>query len=165
MKPIHQRQRKGLVEREVAGAETPEVDEDGTFALAIFPVDQYLNDAAIRQAVNDIARGGTADIKPVDAKGLLPFHPISMDAIRQKKDMDVYILLSCYGTLVRTRTVIKNGVALTNPPPEDYLCDSCHTAGWLKQEFQTSKLDSANVSTWICPACLKLKPEERDVRF
>ena len=136
-----------------------------SFTLAIFPVSRYLGDAALQQAVVELADRGRSDIKPADARALLPFHPLGQEVLKEKPDMDVYCLLSVYGNLVRTHVVVANGVARTNPPPEGYVCDSCHARGWLKKEFQESKLDGANIPVWLCPDCSKLKPEERDVRF
>jgi hypothetical protein len=140
-----------------------EADEEDRITLAIFPVSQYLGDARLRKTVMDRASSG--NLKPADAQVFLPFHPLSMEALKQVRDADVYCLLGIHGILVRTHVVLTNGIARTNPPPEDYLCDSCHAKGWLKKEFQDSKIDGANIPVWLCAKCSKLKPEERDVRF
>jgi len=136
---------------------------DDQFTLAIFPTNQYLGDAALRKVVVGLASSG--DLKPANVQALLPFHPLSMEAFKQERDADVYCLLGMYGSLVRTHVVLTNGIARTNPPPEGYLCDSCHIKGWLKKEFQDSKIDGANIPVWLCPNCSRLRPEQRDVRF
>ena len=154
------------MEKELASprGQAKEVDDD-RFTLAIFPVSQYLGDAALRRAVVELSGRGRTDIKPSAAQALLPFHPLSMAVLKEKGDMDIYCLIVMYGTLIRTHVVIAKGFARTNPPPEDYVCDSCHVKGWLKKDYQNSKLDGANIPVWLCPACSRLKPEERDIRF
>jgi hypothetical protein len=137
-------------------------DED-TFTLAMFPVDRYLGDSVLQKSIMNLV--SSRNVRPTDAQTLLPFHPLSLEALKQGADMDVYCLVGIYGRLVRTHVVTENGVALTNPPPKDYLRDSCHIKGWLKKDFQDSKIDGANIPVWLCPSCSKLKPEERDVRF
>jgi hypothetical protein len=151
------------MEKEPADSQNEAVDEE-QFTLAIFPVSRYLEDAALRQAVIELTKNPSG-IKQADSQTLIPFRPLPMDALKQKQDMDVYCLLGIHGMLVRTRVVTTGSVARTNPPPDGYLCDSCHVKGWLKQDFQDSKIDGANISVWLCPACSKLEPEERDVRF
>ena len=74
-------------------------------------------------------------------------------------------MLVIHGKLTRTRCVVTNGVGLTNPPPEGYLCDSCHARGSLQKDFQDSGLDGANFAVWLCPDCSMLEPKRRDVRF
>ncbi len=125
---------------------------------------QYLSDPDLRKAVIKAARNW-ADIEKAGTQDLLQFHPMSKEVLKQKPDMDVYCLMAFYGELVRTHVVSGNGHARTNPPPEEFHCDSCHTRGWLKQDFQYSMIDGANISVWLCPACSKLKPAERDIRF
>ena len=137
---------------------------DNRVMLAIFfPVHQYLGDAALRKIVVDIARSERMD--PADARVLNSFHPIAKEGLKQLRDVDVYGLLGMSGRLIRTHLVLTNGVARTNPPPEGYLCDSCHRKGWLMKRYQDSKIDGANIPVWLCPDCMRLKPEERDVRF
>ena len=143
--------------------EKPDVDEEDRFTLAIFPVKQYLSDAALQKAVVGITDG--RDFTLADAQALTSFHPLGGEVLKQKVDNDVYGLLGIYGKLVRTHIVMANGFAQTNPPPNGYICDSCHTKGWLKKDFQDSKIDGANVAVWLCMACSKLVPEQRDVRF
>jgi hypothetical protein len=150
------------MERKLTDAQGKAVGED-RFTLAIFPVNQYLGDAALQKATVDLASSGS--LKPADAQALLPFHPLNMNALKQEHDIDAYCLLGVYGGLVRTHLVMTNGIARTNPPPEGYLCDSCHTKGWLRKDFQNSKIDGANIPVWLCPNCSRLKPEEREVRF
>ncbi len=140
-------------------------DDDDRFTLAIFPVSQYLADAELRQAVIGLTGSGRSNIEPADAQALVRFHPLSPTALKEKREMDAYVLIGMYGTLVRTHVVVTNGSARTNPPPDDYACDSCHTKGWLKKDYQDSKLDGANIPVWLCPDCSKLKPEGRDIRF
>ena len=133
--------------------------------LAIFPVAQYLSDASLRQVVVDIVKGSTDVEKVVDRPTLLPFHPLGAEDLKQKRDVDAYALLLFQGIFVRTHVVVANGLSHTNPPPEGYVCDSCHARGWLRKDYQDSKLDGANIPVWLCPDCSKLEPEERNVRF
>ncbi len=138
--------------------------DDDQFILAIFPVDQYLGDTALQKAVVGVTSSG--DARPADSGTLLSFHPLGIEVLKRKEsNMDVYSLLIMFGNLVRTHVVVTNGISRTNPPPEGYLCDSCHTKGWLKEGFQDSKIDGATIPVWLCPKCSRLDPEERDVRF
>jgi hypothetical protein len=144
-----------------------EPEDADRFMVAIFPSKQYLESATLREAVaklaNSMMDGGQAD--PQAREAVQSFHPITMEQLKQKPDIDAYGVMGIYSMLVRTRFVTNDGFARSNPPPDDYLCDSCHTKGWLKKEFQDSKIDGANVCVWLCPACLKLEPEQRDIRF
>jgi DNA polymerase III alpha subunit (gram-positive type) len=90
---------------------------------------------------------------------------VTTEELKQKHDIDAYGLIGLKGKLIRTHFITTNGIARTNPPPDDYLCDSCHIKSWLKLSYQDSKVDGANVPVWLCPNCSKLKPENRDVRF
>jgi len=150
------------VEGKSVGPDELEADED-RFTLALFPVGQYLSDTTLQQTVTKLTRSGGA--KPTDVDALSPFHPLGIETLKQKHDVDVYCLLVTHGSLVRTHVILTNGIACTNPPPDGYLCDSCHTKGWLKKEFQDSKIDGANIPVWLCPSCSRLEPEARDVRF
>jgi hypothetical protein len=135
--------------------------------VAVFPSKQYLESVALQEAVarllKETANGGPGSREAQQM--VQSFDPIRPDALKHKPDMDAYALMGIYGMLVRTHVVAKNGVSQTNPPPADFRCDSCHTKGWLKQDFQDSKIDGANISVWLCPTCSKLEPEKRDIRF
>jgi hypothetical protein len=152
------------MEKEPEGA-LKRAANSASITLAFFPVSQYLGDAALRQAAIDLARHSPDIEKAADRPSLASFHPLSAGELKQKRDMDVYGLVVMHGSLSRTHIVTTNGVARTNPSPEGYICDSCHTNGGLKQDHQNSKLDGAKIPVWLCPDCSRLKPEERDVRF
>jgi hypothetical protein len=147
---------------DAAAAEAVGADPKDTFTLAIFPKNQYLSDPMLQKAVIELAKSG--NLKQADSQALLPFHPMGVEVLKQKPDQDVYFLLGVYGNLGRHHVVATNGISRTNPPPDDYLCDLCHTKGWLKKSFQESKIDGANIAVWLCPDCSKLEPEKRDVR-
>lgn len=133
--------------------------------LGVFPVNQYLENDSLRQTAIAAAKYSPDIEEAADRPSLAPFHPLTMEEFKRRRDCDVYAVMVIHGRLVRTRAVIIDGFAQTNPPPAGYVCDSCHTKGWLKQTFQDSPLDGANVAAWLCPECSRLKPEERGIRF
>ena len=141
-----------------------EPDDAHRVTLAIFPVSQYLGDPAIQKTVA-AALAKPRGLTSADTQALHHFHPLSTEEFRQKRDSDVYLLFGTQGKLIRTHAVVTNGISRTNPPPEGYLCDSCHSKGWLKKDFQDSRLDGANIAVWLCPDCSRLGPGKRDVRF
>ena len=145
----------------------PSMQTETRFPIAIFPREQYLGDENLRQAVARVASTVRRSNLHEDST-LRQFHPMGPDSLKNdenRPNMDLVGLSAVDGHVVRTRVIIKSGIRQTNPPPEDYHCDSCHTKGWLKKEFQNSKLDGANVAVWLCLECSKLDPDKRDIRF
>lgn len=130
----------------------------------MFRTSQYLNDTACQKAMAELARNWPRDDQTAQ-RLIASFHPLSTDELKDLAEVDGFFLQKIQDVFVRTHFVKRNGVAYTNPPPADYHCDSCHTKGWLRKDFQDSKLDGANIPVWLCRACTKLDPGKRDIRF
>jgi len=140
-------------------------ESDNEMMVVVFRASQYLNDTACQQAMVKITHDGP-DKNPAATNELIDsFHPLTKDELKQLPDVDAYGFTWMRGTLVRTHVVKKNRFARTNPPPDDYHCDSCHTKGWLQMQYQRSKIDGAVVPAWLSLACKKLEPNKRDIRF
>jgi len=142
-----------------------EGENSGNPMMVIFRASQYLSDTACQRAMVRITHDGP-DKNPAATKELVDsFHPLTKDELKQLPEVDAYGFTWIKGALVRTHVVTKNGFARTNPPPDDYRCDSCHVKGWLQMHYQRSKVDGAVVPVWLCPTCKKLEPNERGIRF
>jgi len=131
--------------------------------MGIFRTNEYLSDPECQKIVAKAAdswEGKKAFVGLVSRTT-----SIAQEDLKNQKNADLYFVLSIAGTLIRTHMVIKEGIKGLNPPPDDYLCDSCHRKGWLNLGYQESKLDGASIPVWLCLECEKLEPKERDVRF
>ena len=86
--------------------------------LGIFPVAQYLDDPALRQAVAEIVRNAADIEKATEVPSLRQFHPLSVEEVRKAAELDAYSLASLYGILVRADIVVASGSASrTRRPP------------------------------------------------
>jgi len=85
-----------------------------------------------------------------------------MEEIKQARDIDAFFLQSIQGTLSRVHFVKKDGVGRLNPAPDDFHCESCQVKGWLRKEFEVSKIDGAVAPVWLCPSCAKLSAKSEE---
>jgi hypothetical protein len=123
--------------------------------IAIFPSSQYLADGPCQKLMLELARDWKGSTPAIEDR-IAPFHPLSKEGVLAARDLDVYFVKSIAGSLNRVHMVIKSKVVSSNPSPDDSICESCHTRGWLSMEYRTSKVDGANAAVWLCPSCLKV---------
>jgi hypothetical protein len=127
----------------------------GPVFVVAFRANEYLADRHCQEFLLKLSR--TWKGKDPAASALVEqFHPLKEDEIKQARDLEAYSLQFIAGELNRVRLVKRNGVITLNPPPDDSLCESCHTKGWLKQEYRTSKIDGALAAIWLCQGCAKV---------
>jgi len=125
--------------------------------MAAFRVRDYLGDRRRQEAMLGLSRTWKGKDPAADAV-IEQFHPLTLDEIRQARELEAYFLQFEAGGLNRVLFVKKNGVATLNPPPDDSLCEFCHAKGWLQKEYRTSKVDGATVAVWLCPRCAGAEP-------
>ncbi len=130
--------------------------------IAGFRASQYLGDTLCQQTMTQLSRTWKGKNSAAAQALIARFHPLTMEEIKQARDIDAFFFQSIQGTLNRVHFVKKGGVGRLNPAPDDFHCESCHVKGWLRKEFEVSEIDGVVAPVWLCPDCAKLSAKAEE---